>query len=336
MTIRRQYSLPNCSLTLDGWAGEANLNEGGNGRPLMSIVVSAECRFSAQEHQSSLLQGDREFLDSLVRVVNNYAQSVLSGISPQPTQDWVGESIRMKPLSEQNRHQLQFTRTEEGKTEEVIKVDLTTVELFDLVEAIDQLLNDSSTLPDLTLSVQPHSRKIREQNEPFVKKAKPALTGVASLAVAAVALLFVPIPEVREPEPTEGARSRREETRNNQNSTIVPPGIKRSLANTPRITASQELEPLIEQVQSTIDQNWEQRGLVEQSLTYQIWVTREGNIIGYEALSVGNRSITETPVLPRLLSLPITGDSFQPQTVTEVAELEVTFNPNGVVEVQAQ
>lgn len=331
MTIRRQYSLPNCSLILDGWTGEMNINEGGNGRPLMSILVNAECRFTASEHQSSVLQGDRDFLESLVRVVNNYAQSVLSGMRVKPTQDWVGETVGLKPLPEKNRHQLQLTRTEGGKAEEIIKVDLTTVELFDLVEAIDQLLNDASTLPELTLSIQPHSREIRRRNEPFAKKAQPAMTGVASLALAAIALLFVPVPEIREPEPSESSPSRREETLPNQTNQIVPSGIKTSLADIPRIRESSQLTALADTLRTTIDQNWEQRGFVEQSLRYRIWVTPTAEILGYEVLAGGNRNITETPVLPNLLSLPVTGESPQPAAI---AELEVIFNPNGVVQVK--
>jgi hypothetical protein len=332
MTIRRQYSLPNCSLVLDGWTGDVNFNEGGNGRPLMSILVNAECRFLAEEHHSSVLQGDRDFLESLVRVVNNYAQSVLSGLSPEPTQDWVGESVQIKPLPEKNRHQLQLTRTEDGKPEEVIKIDLTTVELFDLVEAIDQLLNDGTTLPDLTLSLHPHSRKIRSRHEPLVKKAQPAITGVASLAVAAIALFFVPIPEIREPEPAEANGSRREEPLPNERGRAIPSGIKESLADLPRITNSEELAALGSNLQTTISQNLQQE-VGEELLRYRVWVTPTGDVLGYEQLAGPNFNITETPVLPNLLSLPLEGNNPQP---TAVGQLEVTFNPNGVVAVEPE
>ncbi len=328
MTTRRQYSLPSCILSVDGWTGEINLIDGGNGRPPMSIVVSAECRFTDTNHEHSVLNGDREFLESLIRSVSNYAQSVLSGISVQPTQDWVGESIDLQPLPDQNRHRLQFTRTEEGRPEEIIKVDLTQVELFDLVEAIDQLLTDHSTLPEITLSLQPHSRRLRDRGEPLQKRAAPALTGVASLAVTAIAFFFVPIPEIREPEPIPG--SRREETQANPNNTF-PSGVVATLADTPRITDNNELNGLAQTVRTTLDQNWEQRGFVEETLRYRVWVNPNGEIIGYEELSESDRSLTEAPVLPNVLSLSLTGEISQPP---RVAELEVTFNPNGVVEVE--
>jgi len=332
MTIRRQYSLPNCSLILDGWTEEMSFNQGGNGRPPMSIIVNAECQFTGGNHQSSVLQGDREFLDSLVRVVNNYAQSVLSGISPHPNQDWVGEVVQIEPLPNSNQHRLQFTRTEDGKPEEIIKVDLTTVELFDLVEAIDQLLNDGSTLPNLSLSLTPHSRKIRRREEPFRKKAQPALTGIASLAVAAIALSFLPVPQVREPEPTRSGESRREETLPNNGSNVIPSGLKDTLANVPKISDSQQLTNLAQQLRTTVDQNWEQPEFVEQPLSYRVWVTPTGEILGYQALSEGNGDVGQPPVLPNLVS-PLPGD---PSQLDAVAELNVTFNANGIVEVTAE
>lgn len=333
MTIRREYSLPNCSLSLEGWSEDMGFHQGGNGRPKMSIVVNAECRFTSGNHESSVLQGDRDFLDSLVRVVNNYAQSVLSGISPHPNQDWVGESVQIEPLANSNQHRLQFTHTTDGNPDEIIKVDLSTVELFDLVEAIDQLLNDGSTLPELSLSLQPHSRNIRRREEPFRKKARPALTGVASLAVAAIALSFVPVPQVREPEPTRSGESRREETMADNGSNVIPSGMKETLADVPRIRDSQQLNNLAQQIQTAVDQNWEQRGLVEQSLSYRVWVTPNGEMIGYEVLSGGGRNISETPVLPNVLSPLPQGETSQ---LEAVAELEVIFNPNGVVNVTAE
>ncbi len=331
MTIRRQYSLPNCSLILDGWAGETNPNDGGNGRPLMSILVNAECRFLAEEHHQSALKGDRNFLESLVRVVNNYAQSVLSGLNAAPPQDWVGEPVQIKPLPEHNRHQLQLIETEDGKPEEVVKVDLTTVELFDLVEAIDQLLADGSTLPELTLSLHPHSRKIRNRNEPFVKKARPAIAGVASLAVAAIALYLVPIPEMREPEPTRNG-SRREQTLPSETGSIVPPGIKATVENTPKITDSEQLVTLGSELQTKLTENLQQE-IPQTGLEYRVWVTGNGDVIGYEQLAGPGLNITETPALPDLLTLPMDLNNRQ---ISEVAELEVRFSPDGVVQVEPE
>ena len=78
---------------------------------------------------------------------------------------------------------------------------LTTVQLFDLVEAIDQFVADSVTLPNLTLQLKPLSRRYRPPDEPLAQRAVPATLGIASLVVMAFALFFIPSPEVREPEP---------------------------------------------------------------------------------------------------------------------------------------
>jgi hypothetical protein len=78
---------------------------------------------------------------------------------------------------------------------------LTTVQLFDLVEAVDQFIADRHTLPDFSLTLQPLSRRYRQPDEPFVQRAVPATLGAISLAIFAAALYVLPIPEVRKPEP---------------------------------------------------------------------------------------------------------------------------------------
>ena len=330
MTIRRQYSLPNCSLILDGWAQDMSLNEGGNGHPQMSILTSAECRFTAQNQQDPL-KGDREFLESLVRVVNHYAQSLLSGLETNRQQDWVSEKVKLKPIPETNRHRLQYPQQEEGQTETTASIDLTTVELFDLIEAIDQLLNDGSTLPELSLSLQPNSRRLRTQKEPLRQKATPALTGVASLAVAAIALVLVPIPEMREAELTPGRNSREEDSLANSdnNGEIIPSGIKETLDVVPSLESPEEVNLLAQELQTTIEETWEEPELVENTLTYRIWVTSQGDVIAYQAISDPNRA--DVPALPQLLmAIP---EETTPEGIEAIAELQVRFNPGGTVEV---
>jgi len=64
-----------------------------------------------------------------------------------------------------------------------------------------------------------------------------------------------------------------------------------------------------------------------------VWVTPTGDVLGYEQLAGPNLNITETPVLPNLLSLPVEGNTPQ---ASAVGELEVTFNANGVVAVEPE
>ncbi|MFP4134899.1 MAG: DUF4335 domain-containing protein [Halothece sp.] len=336
MTIRRQYSLPNCSLILDGWAQDMSGNEGSNGRPLMSMVMNAECRFTTKTEQN-LLKGDREFLESLVRVVNHYAQYILSGINAKNQQDWVSEKVKLEPIPETNRHRLQYTHQEEGKPETTETVDLNTVELFDLIEAIDQLLNDGTTLPELTLSINPNSRRLRSQEEPLRKRATPALTGVASLTVAAIALFLVPVPEMREAEVTESRERREEETLpdgESENGEIVPSGIEETLEVVSAMENTEEIEALAEELQTTIEENWEDQGLVQEPLSYRVWVTSEGDVIAYQGISDPDRNITEVPALPNLLSA--LSEETTPEEIEAIAELEVIFDPSGTVEVMTE
>ena len=76
MTIQRRYSLPNCTLVIEG------LNDGTarptEVRPLLSMLVNAECHFT-NSHQPPLT-GGRDFFENLVTAVSAYAQEVLSNV----------------------------------------------------------------------------------------------------------------------------------------------------------------------------------------------------------------------------------------------------------------
>ena len=84
-------------------------------------------------------------------------------------------------------------------TELSAKVDLTTVQLFDLVEAIDQFFADTQTLPELSLQLTPISKRYVKSAEPLAKRSLPAVVGVSSLALVAMAFFLGPVPEVQRP-----------------------------------------------------------------------------------------------------------------------------------------
>ncbi|MCA1993905.1 MAG: DUF4335 domain-containing protein, partial [Coleofasciculus sp. S288] len=238
MTIRRQYSLPNCTLILEG------LSDGSTGpsgqidaRPLMTILVNAECHFAGQEKP---LSGGRDFFESLVRAVSRYAQEFLSQLShPKPHGD-KPELVQLQRLKDKNLHLLTLLPTAEAHpvgaeagmirdsvshgaiaggtipsgviTQGMpVQLYLSTVQLFDLVEAIDQFLADRRTLPDLSVSLEPLPRRYRKADQPITQRAAPAALGLSSLALAAIAFFLVPIPEVREPKPV-GAEGNTSET----------------------------------------------------------------------------------------------------------------------------
>ena len=79
---------------------------------------------------------------------------------------------------------------------------MNTVQLFDLVEAVDQFFADTQTLPELSLELQPVTRRYGGASQALVRQAVPAAVGVSSLAVAAIAFNLIPPPQLRPPQPT--------------------------------------------------------------------------------------------------------------------------------------
>ncbi len=201
MTIRRQYSLPNCTLILEGLSDNSVDSNSTTG--LMSILVNAECHFLGS---NQVLSGGRVFFESLAKSVSVYAQEFLSGLHhPQPSLD-NSNLVQIAKIADRNRHRL--TLVPESSSEnsaqtprEHVEVDLTTVQLFDLMEAIDQFFADSRTLPDFALNLRPLSKRHRHAEEPFVQRATPAAVGIAGLAAFAFAFSLIPPPAIRKPEP---------------------------------------------------------------------------------------------------------------------------------------
>ncbi len=148
-----------------------------------------------------------------MRVVNAYAQECLSGVhAPQLIDTKQQEQIHLERLSN-HLHRLVWHPASELQEESLI-LELSTLQVFDLVEAVDQFLADTQTLPDLTLSLKPVSRRYRQSDEPLVQRVVPLGLGLTGLALAGFLSFVMPIPEVRKPEP---------KPRNNPTETIPIP-----------------------------------------------------------------------------------------------------------------
>jgi hypothetical protein len=192
MNIRRQYSLPNCTLVLEGLSDMNNPLDNN-----LSIVVNVECYFATINQK---LEGGRAFLESLVKAVNAYAQECLSGVHHPREAVEEGDRVELTALDNGFSHRLTWYSSAEPKTEPV-SLDLTTVEFFDLVEAVDQFIADGQALPDFSVKLQPVSRRYRQPDEPLVQRAIPATLGLVGIAIATLMVYFLPIPEVKKPEP---------------------------------------------------------------------------------------------------------------------------------------
>ena len=202
MNIKRQYILPNCNLILEGLEDSDSENvDMLNGQSPMSILINAECNF-LNSNQS--ISGGSIFLQNLSQAISLYAQGFLSGLSqpksgsmeyPQVTVEKIDSylhrvTVDPEPPSEKNAD------LSEAKAE----VNLTTVELFDLVDAIDQFYADRSTLPSMTLDLHSVSKRYRKPEQSISERLTPVAIGFTSLAIAAGAFLIIPPPEVRPPE----------------------------------------------------------------------------------------------------------------------------------------
>ena len=202
MNITRQYNQPNCNLVLEGVEDPSAENvDILDGQSPMSILTRAECNFL---NSNQKLSGGSIFLDNLSRAVSNYAQGFLSGL-PQPNPQ-TGEypQVSLSKVNDQEHlHRLMF-EPEPGDGEDKTEVSLTTVELFDLVDAIDQLHLDRTTLPDMNLELRSVSKRYRKPEQPLVERLTPVAIGITSLAMAAGAFFVIPPPatETNKSEPT--------------------------------------------------------------------------------------------------------------------------------------
>lgn len=343
MSIQREYSLPHCKLILEGLTDDKATLNGHDGRPLMSILVNAQCYLASREQPIS---GGLEFFQSLVSAVNRYAQEFLSGVrrhsgfTPESPDSNNGKppAVELHTLNP-NLHRL-IVQPQESYSTGPIQIDLNTVQLFDLVEAVDQFFADTRTLPQMGLQLRPLTKKEAKNQEPLAKKAMPAAVGVSSLALAAIALFFVPIPEVQRPtEPVSESNS----TQSGQvgTSTTSAPGtpptpnnfsptsaqeVQQLLDSIPRITDPTQLAELEREVYNQIDGSWPPDLTFNEDLVYQLSVGSDGAILGYKPENQAAKDYQgEIPLLD-LVYIPVEGETATPE---KIGVFEVVFQSNG-------
>ncbi len=195
MTIRRQYQLPNCSLILDGLSVDSGLGS----EAVMSLLVNAECRISGVEGS---LNGGLNFFTALVRAVSQYAQEVLSGFAHPQVLEGDPLLVHINPGEGPYHHlvvQPEVADLGASNDGRAIDIKLSTVQLFDLTEAVDQFFGDSQTLPELSPALMPLSRRFVHTDEPLSDRAMPAILGIGGLIAATLAIGFLPLPKLRDP-----------------------------------------------------------------------------------------------------------------------------------------
>ena len=174
--IQRSYSLPSCTLLIDG------IITGGD---VVSILTSFSCRFS---HHAEPIVGGLELLNALVKVVGAYAQALKSNTLVAIPE----KQVRLEPEGK-HLHILSVLLNEaDAHNPKQLQIKLNTIQLFDLMESLDRLCCDPMTLPDLKLVTQISDYRSQSQ---LNSQAVPAIAGVFSLAIAATVLYFIPTPK---------------------------------------------------------------------------------------------------------------------------------------------
>ncbi|MFH7027792.1 MAG: DUF4335 domain-containing protein [Heteroscytonema crispum UTEX LB 1556] len=373
MNIQRKYSLPNCTLLLEGLSDATRAAHFQEMRPELSILVNAECYLSGYNQP---LMGGREFFESLVRSVSAYAQEFLSSVPNPQAHNQESELVQLQKI-DSNRHRL-IVHSEGGQQglhynsnygKPPVQIDLNTVQLFDLVEAVDQFFADSQTLPELSLELQPVPRR-GVANQGLIRQAVPAGVGVSSLAVAAIAFSLIPAPEMRPPQPksqetTSSATPSPNSTApaatttfNNAIASTTPKttatpsvtptpeatptptptpttasevkDLEALLKTVPEITDASQLRALNRQVYNQINPAWANRSGLNEDMVYRVGVAADGAIVGYKTVnSEANKAVDKTP-LPNLLYNPANRG---PITNEPIAQFRVVFTRQGILQV---
>jgi hypothetical protein len=325
-------------------------------RPELSILVNAECYLSGYNQP---LTGGREFFESLVRAVSGYAQEFLSSVPNPQAHNQESELVEFQKI-DSNRHRLiihsegapeGFESHSNNSKRPPIEIDLNTVQLFDLVEAVDQFFADTQTLPELSLELQPVTRRYGGASQALIRQAVPAAVGVSSLAVAAIAFNLIPPPQIRPPQPKTGEQTSTSTTKSltpEASTAATPitaatptptpaasakPAVKdlEALLNTvPEITDPSQLRALNRQVYNQIHPAWTKRSGLQQDLIYRLGVAADGAIVGYKAVNKeANQGVGQTP-LPNLLYNPA---NRPPISNEPIAQFRIVFTTDGVLQV---
>jgi Domain of unknown function (DUF4335) len=348
MSIRRQYSLPNCTLILDGISDGSRSNEA---RPLMSTLVNAEFHISGQKKP---LSGGMDFFQQLITAVSNYTQELLSKVVSAPTAQQVGK-VRLEKGQE---HRL-IAESEQGD----VDWHLTTVQLFDLTEAIDQFLADGSTLPTLLVGIQPAPRAAKVSAQ-----AAPIGLGLSGLAATALAFYLVPAPtKITLPDPaanTAPVTKTADQPVKSNDKPPIPAAAKQSVpvtspsaspntspSTSPGSAASKKpversaVESKVNEnptqvafierkLRREINQKWEDRKGLSNKVGYTLTADEEGKIVSY--VPKDSAAESKKDLIPLSKMAPANGekaeDSESPAKKT--ADFSVSFTPNGAIEIK--
>ena len=337
MTIRKQYQLPNCSLILDGLSTDSVPES----EAVMSVLVNAECRISGLERS---LNGGYSFFAALVRAVSQYAQEVLSGFAHPQVAEGEALLVHINPGDGPYHHlivQPEIADLGESSDGRAIDIKLSSVQLFDLAEAVDQFFDDSQTLPELVPALTPLPRRFVRADEPVGNRALPVVLGAGSLVAATLLISLLPVPDVREPviesraeDPTETTPVESKNTPLTGSGTAPEPdGLAAANLDSPlwevapAITDADELAALQQQLEDQIADGIDSEATFSEPLDYRVAVSEAGEVVGYQFNNdAALRDVDNTP-LPALAASSAGVEGLEEQAI---AQYQVAFGQDGV------
>jgi len=253
----------------------------------------------------------------------------LSGIAP-PERHTANVPLHLEPKGK-NHHCLTiqpYLLPSEKSEAKFLQIELSTVQLFDLLEAIDQLLADTQTLPGLALTLTPFPRHAMPSREAMAQQVVPAAIGFSGVVLVGLLCFFLPVPEITPPEKNHSGETEQTGTGTDQANTLGADVL--DLTTAPEITNLQQLAQLEARLYAAINTAWKSGLDFEEDLVYRVGVNSVGAIVGYKPLNDEARDkVTQTP-LGQLLQLPSGEASQEPEPL---GQFRVTFAPSGKLQV---
>ncbi|MEI6428315.1 MAG: DUF4335 domain-containing protein [Pseudanabaena sp. ELA607] len=224
-TVQRVYSQPSCTLQVSGIA---------SGGDVLSVLTEFTVRF--QDYPQTIVGGP-DVLKQISQVISLYSQSLQK--SP-PLTNMEVNGIKLRSVGKYSHVLTVPTAVINVPTGVVLQssdganahsaggikaeFNLSTVQLFDLMDVVDQLVADPSTYPDLRLDFDVAAHR---PQPPLGAKLLPALVGVVGLGVTAGVLYLLPVPK-NQPRPVQ---------------TVPANVLPKSKAKPPQVSPTPEVTP---------------------------------------------------------------------------------------------
>ncbi|MDX1977571.1 MAG: DUF4335 domain-containing protein [Pseudanabaenaceae cyanobacterium bins.68] len=317
MPIQRTYSLPSCTLVVEGIGSEDAL----------SILTNFELQFHDAQAQIS---GGRHLLVVIFTAVQEYVKELLLQLHDCfPSKAQPSLAANQEPSSRvfletvaphQHLLHIQAIAADSSITDPLV-VKLGTVQLFDLVEIFDQLGLDPQTLPDLVLPLQIGVLK-RQPTSPL-----PILLGVSGLAIAAGAMLVIMPPLLKRPEPVPVP--------------VAQPVPKVLPPKPPQLVDPKLLQVAGEKLRQRVDQAWQVSISFSEDLSFVVTTDQNGEVLDYQPTAATKKLMSadldqELPLQALQTAYKSANPGKNLGSVSPTYKFNLTFSPRdgGVLELK--